>query len=317
MRSTPVAGYGSKTEAVLALRAQGFKTKEIAEKVGSTAKSVDQLLYNHRKKAARESGNADTRGIWTPEKIDKARRLFGKTMIYIAEALQVPADELLHYALDGEIPPMGKAQRIGMLRNRHEERQQDVPEPQAQPPLQLAAPAQEVQAQDGGGAIEDKPEAVLPASVDANANADTQGVEPEDEGVTAGETAPIQPKTATSFSRVGTTTGIGSARDASAMLHPGVVDGPTTIALQAGTVVTAGETAPNSSPSPLPRAEMPMAASVQQRFRLRDETGQYLHEHERGMTRLARFYWRGTEAQIASLMRKKPHLRQLEREECL
>ncbi|MGY3366131.1 hypothetical protein ACVWZL_003256 [Bradyrhizobium sp. GM2.4] len=37
---------------------------------------------------------------------------------------------------------------------------------------------------------------------------------------------------------------LGSARGTSAMLHPGVVDGPTTLALQAGTVVTAGETAP-------------------------------------------------------------------------
>ncbi len=43
---------------------------------------------------------------------------------------------------------------------------------------------------------------------------------------------------------------IGSARGStSAMLHPGVVDGPTTIALQAGTVVTAGETA-TLSPGP-------------------------------------------------------------------
>jgi len=50
-----------------------------------------------------------------------------------------------------------------------------------------------------------------------------------------------------SFSCAETTSGIGSARGTSAMLHPGVVDGPTTLALQAGTVVTAGETAPNSS----------------------------------------------------------------------
>lgn len=40
-------------------------------------------------------------------------------------------------------------------------------------------------------------------------------------GVTAGETAP-------SFSSLNSFSGIGSAREASAMLHPGVVDGPTT-----------------------------------------------------------------------------------------
>ncbi|NGP19170.1 DUF2312 domain-containing protein [Devosia aurantiaca] len=57
---------------------------------------------------------------------------------------------------------------------------------------------------------------------------------------------PIQPESAPSSVSVETKSDIGSARDTSAMLHPGVVDGPTTIALQAGTVVTAGETAPVS-----------------------------------------------------------------------
>jgi hypothetical protein len=56
---------------------------------------------------------------------------------------------------------------------------------------------------------------------------------------------------------------------------------------------------------------MPMATSVPERFKLRDEAGAYLHEHERGMTRVSRFIWRGTAAEVKSLKRKKPHLRAL------
>jgi hypothetical protein len=64
---------------------------------------------------------------------------------------------------------------------------------------------------------------------------------------TGGESA------ATSFDSANSFSVIGSARGTSAMLHPGVVDGSTTLALQAGTVVTAGETAPILSLS-LPEA---------------------------------------------------------------
>ena len=72
---------------------------------------------------------------------------------------------------------------------------------------------------------------------------DTHGT-PHGSGVTGGESAATN---STSFSSANSFSGIGSASGTSAMLHPGVVDGPTTLALQAGTVVTAGETALNSS----------------------------------------------------------------------
>lgn len=51
----------------------------------------------------------------------------------------------------------------------------------------------------------------------------------------------------TSFGSANSFSAIGSARGTSAMLHPGAVDGSTALALQAGTAVTAGETALNSS----------------------------------------------------------------------
>lgn len=261
---TAVAGYPSKLDAAIGLAAKGLKAKDIAARIGSTEGSVYEMLRKHRKQACggqpksakpktSKPEAAPQPGIWTQEKIDKARRLFGKTMIYIAEALQVPADELLHYALDGEIPPMGKAQRIGMLRNR------------------ISAP-------------------------------------PSGPGQPGGDPGP---------------TGLSKEQEPSAplllaapALNSDAPDEPDVVDAAGGNSAAPAPNSPETA-SPLPRAEMPMAATVQQRFRLRDETGQYLHEHERGMTRIAKFYWRGTEAQIASLMRKKPHLRHLEREECL
>jgi hypothetical protein len=115
----PVAGYPSKTAAVLALRAEGKPYSEIASSLGISLESAYALNSQGRKVAAKASV-ANGPGIWTADKVEKARRLFGKTMIYIAEALQVPAEELLHYALDGKVPPMGRAGRLGTLVNERE-----------------------------------------------------------------------------------------------------------------------------------------------------------------------------------------------------
>lgn len=135
----PVAGYPSKGEAIIALHLQGLTPFMIAEKTGSTPGAVTQTIRVHKKKLeAASAGEAPaqkkkpgrkpkaapiannerpeaTPGIWTPEKLAKARKLFGKTMIMIAEALQVPAAELLAYGLNGVLPPMGEKQRLGQL----------------------------------------------------------------------------------------------------------------------------------------------------------------------------------------------------------
>jgi hypothetical protein len=133
----PVAGHPNKTEAIKAFHAQGMPPFMIAEKVGSTPASVSERLRQLRRAAGDDSdkrlnGNKrpgrktlaeraeanaarDTRGIWTPEKLEKARRLFGKTMILIAEALEVPPKELLEYGLKGVLPPMGEGQRVAQL----------------------------------------------------------------------------------------------------------------------------------------------------------------------------------------------------------
>lgn len=74
----------------------------------------------------------DTRGLWTPEKLRLASRLFGEAMIKVAAQLQVPPKELLEYGLRGVIPPMGEGQRIAQL---IEDRSQS-----GDAPLQLEAP---------------------------------------------------------------------------------------------------------------------------------------------------------------------------------
>lgn len=60
----------------------------------------------------------------------------------------------------------------------------------------------------------------------------------------------------------------------------------------------------------------PMATTLPVLLKLKSEAGDYLHEHERGMTRLPKFIWRGTADEVKSLKRKKPHLRPLIEEPC-
>lgn len=47
---------------------------------------------------------------WTPEKRKQAYRRFGQIIIQVADELNVPANELLAYALKGEVPPQGRDQ---------------------------------------------------------------------------------------------------------------------------------------------------------------------------------------------------------------
>lgn len=149
MRREPVLGYASKREAIAALDAQGLGIRDIARQIGSTSAAV-RVELRRRKRAALEAGP----GIWTPEKIDKARRLFAKTMGYIAKALKVPPDELVRYVFEGEIPPMGTAGRIGALRNAAEAAgaaeaaeagAENPPRPDSTEPLPPALPAPEAQ----------------------------------------------------------------------------------------------------------------------------------------------------------------------------
>lgn len=164
MRGTaqPVAGFASKTEAIRAMHAQGMTPFMIAGKIGSTPGSVSERIRQLKKldagevkpkapKAAKpkpekvkpvKEATRDTRGIWTPEKLQKAHRLFGKIMIYVAEALQVPADEPLEYGLKGVMPPMGEKQRVAQLVDRAGE-EPPIPLVMLQPPTPSPAPEPE------------------------------------------------------------------------------------------------------------------------------------------------------------------------------
>lgn len=98
--------YPTKTAAIMALASLNLSHSEIGKKIGSSTGSVGAVISQQRKKAARDNGRLDSLpNTWTAEKRDKVRRLFGTTMVYIAEAVQVPADELLTYVLHGVVPP--------------------------------------------------------------------------------------------------------------------------------------------------------------------------------------------------------------------
>lgn len=292
-KGKPTLGYPSQTAAVEALWAEGLKPKQIAERTGIPLQSVYTLLSQAKARARGLASQVEPDskpGIWTTEKLGKARRLFGKTMIMIAEALQVPPKELLEFGLRGVIPPMGEGQRVAALLE--EMAQEPAPGGDAPPSpegresrLQLPAPAEDERAAD---------EAELAAlEEEDDADAEFTDAEPEEEPVAEERGA----------SRGG--------QDGPARAFPGAPE-PLTPVVGADALPLAPKAVAGLA-DPL---AVPMAASIKARFKLRNEMGEYLHEHERGMTRLSRFIWRGTAEDVRSLMRKKPHLRQLEQEPC-
>ncbi len=82
--------------------------------------------------------------------------------------------------------------------------------------------------------------------------------------------------------------------------RPGGDDGMVRGARTEAAAVTAGETAPSPGRTV--------------RYRLHNLFGEYLHEHERGLTRVSKFFWRGTEADVVALWKRRPHFRDLEME---
>lgn len=92
-----------------------------------------------------------------------------------------------------------------------------------------------------------------------------------------------------------------------------------------GEGVTAGETAPEraacdpadpqwSGAAEGDKAGTPAPVPASARFRLHNGLGEYLHEHERGLTRVSKFFWRGTEADVVALWKRRPHFRALDME---
>jgi hypothetical protein len=269
-------GFPSKTAAVADCLDRGVtKPKAIADETGVPLSSVYSLLSQirqRRKLADIRAGHAadvePTPGLWTPEKLSKARRLFGTTMIFIAEALQVPPAELLAYGLKGVIPPMGKGQRIGQLLSDLAMEAEPPADPAEAEPLALPAPDEDERAAD---------EALLAKMEDGDAELDDgDDVQPAPEADPGGEEEGAS----------GT-----------------------------GTAALEGTLPPVDGDEPVEPHAIAVAAATA-RFKLRTEAGEYLHDHERGMTRLTRFIWRGTAQEVRSLKRKKPHFRNLIEEPC-
>jgi hypothetical protein len=300
-------GYPTQSAAIAALLGAGLTVKEVAARIGCSAQSVYVQQSKMRERARKAAGSAKastSQVVWTPEKQAKARRLFGQSMVLIADALQVPPQEFLRMMLKGAQPQDDVLKALPAPSVAELSRDDDEAE--------LAALEQEqqdeIQSDGTDGAVDDRGDAdVVRGFSGPDAGTASPPVEPagiairrtiaaaQDEAEEV-ETAAAEPEPEASAK------GLTRAPSRSASLADEIVarhHGPRTVP------------APKSVAGHADPMAMPMATSVPERFKLRDEAGAYLHEHERGMTRVSRFIWRGTAAEVKSLKRKKPHLRAL------
>lgn len=309
----PFLGYPTKREAVVALYLQGLMPHMIVEKTGLTTGAVTGHISLHRRaqKAAggaapapaatpavkrpgrktlaeRAEANAarDTRGIWTPEKLEKARRLFGQTMLYIAEALEVPPKELLEYGLKGVLPPMGEGQRVAaLLEDLSQERDDARSDAQSSSEFPALAPPAAAEAPTGGSGS-----AAAPGDPEAAAAEHPAGhPPPQPAAAEAPDLEPDRDDDEAELARLAALEDEDADIDDTTDPQPEQED-------ETGTAVAP----PAPSPEP-PR-----------RYRLSNELGEFLHESGHGMTRNPRIAWSGTPIEIEALRRKKPQCKQLD-----
>lgn len=294
--SQPVAGFASKTEAIRAMHAQGMTPFMIADKIGSTPGSVSERIRQLKKAEAGEvkpkppkaakpkpekvkpvkEATRDTRGIWTPEKLKKAHRLFGKIMIYLAEALQVPADELLEYGLKGVMPPMGEKQRVAQLVDREQQQpeQPATPSPEPEPPVPLAM----------------LPPPTWEPSIDADHLIEPEPSRDDDEA----ELAALDAEDAENDDDV-SGHGLGAGNAADGGEAPAAAPG-----------VEAGGQPEGESRNPIPPPAARHEPQLGHEYYLTDEAGQWLHESLEALTKNKRFAWKGTTKKIEVVFKRMP-----------
>ncbi|MGZ5905150.1 MAG: hypothetical protein ACXWKQ_07365 [Reyranella sp.] len=199
----PTLGHPTKDAAIIAMVKEGKRPSEIARELGDPPKQVSAKIWKARQRgllppaagtgrarskfAPGAAPQAPKKPVWTAEKRTKARRLFGRTMIYIAEAIDVPAEEFLKYVLHGVIPPSHTLVDADAIDWR------DEPPAEVQP--QLAPPAPEPEPEPGATEVpaEDFVD-VTPAPSRDDDEAELARLEAEEEETTAEEPVATPPE---------------------------------------------------------------------------------------------------------------------------
>lgn len=272
--------YPTKTAAIMALHSRNtLSHSQIAALVGTDTGSVGAVISQQRRKAARANGDASAMpGLWTPEKRDKVRRLFGRTMVLIADSVQVPPAELLTYVLHGVIPPSQAIRDPGDIR-------WNTPKDGVQ--VQLPAPPDRL-AKVVDDYFDRQEEDVAPAGSEMLPREAFEGSDTDPDVV-----------------------------DADHMVEPGREDDEAELARLAA--LEAGEVAP---PAPERFQEQaPDTGPVEElvvvwQYRLKNEVGEYLHKSGKGMTRNIDAAWKGPSQQLEEILKRHPHLKELDEQRC-
>ena len=269
--ATPTNGAPSKKEAVRRLMSQGVTSPQaVAEQTGIAIKQVYSLMStvrSQRGEAAAHRATLERRAsFWPQDKLQKAQRLVGKTLIYIARTLDVPPAEMIG-ALGPLLRDSGHFEAVleRMAGGLDAEPLSPDEDERARDEAELARLEEEDDDAEGGP--------------DDGGGADGNGAGRRGDG--------------------------GAARDASELAAPAA----------ARAVPAAEEEAAPAAPGETQSTRSPHQTAAE-RFKLGNEAGEYLHEHTRGMTRISRFVWRGSKAELDELLRRKPHLNTLVPEPC-
>jgi len=212
-------------------------------------------------------------GSWTPEKLDKARRFHAAANQVIADALGVGvADMLARIAV-----PAGAEEVRARLRA-------------AEKMVAELRAALGEDGDEGGGTFGPGGWDGAGADISSHAKSGVEGEAGPAARAPGAETLPVQTVEAEPESRLAG----GRTPDATAE----------TMAATAGETAAAGGVEVRPAPPAAP-------AATTARFTLHSADGQVLHQHERGLTRMPKFFWRGTAAEVAALKRRKPQWRDL------
>ena len=282
MRASECAGYPSQLAAVRAMALKGMGKAEIRQRTGLDSHRVGSLLAKVRAEA--RGGGPE----WTPALEDKARRIYRAGIGVMAEAFGVTMAEFLLHATGVPAAEAG-AEAEGARDGDVDAAGGDAGGAAGDPASDRSADA------DGDGA--DRPDAAG-AEADGAGAAEAVAIEGDAAGAAEGRAG------GDAAAGPGEAPAAAVAAEDSAVV-PEAVSAPVA-ARGLSTPVPLSRAAGEELEEPVPAAPLIADTEIDGEVHLRSWDGQRLHVNGRVLTRIPRFYWRGSRPAAEAMRRKAP-----------